>query len=142
MKYVRCDSHCKYPAYDKNEVDELLKKKTGKSDYSIITGTITLTANTDENVADNYMMVTTKEIDYPDGFNDSNCVVVAFGVKTSANTGYHFGNLPDTLISAGLFTGLLPGKIWLNEGKLRVDMWNPSTTEKSIDYKIVLMKAE
>lgn len=25
-KYVRCDSHCKYPAYDKEEVDNLLEK--------------------------------------------------------------------------------------------------------------------
>ena len=24
MKYVRCDSHCKYPAYDKEEIDNLL----------------------------------------------------------------------------------------------------------------------
>lgn len=26
-KYVRCNSHCKYPAYDKNEIDDLLLNK-------------------------------------------------------------------------------------------------------------------
>jgi hypothetical protein len=26
MKYVRCDSHCKFPAYDKEEVDNLIKE--------------------------------------------------------------------------------------------------------------------
>lgn len=32
-KYVRCNSHCKYPAYDKEEVDNLLE---GKSDVAEI----------------------------------------------------------------------------------------------------------
>ena len=31
-KYVRCNSHCKYPAYDKEEVDNLLKEKTDIAD--------------------------------------------------------------------------------------------------------------
>ena len=26
MKNVRCDSHCKYPAYDKEEIDDLMKE--------------------------------------------------------------------------------------------------------------------
>lgn len=30
-KYVRCNSHCKYPAYDKEEVDTLLKEKANTS---------------------------------------------------------------------------------------------------------------
>ncbi len=28
MKYVRCDSHCKFPAYDKEEIDNLFYNKT------------------------------------------------------------------------------------------------------------------
>ena len=32
MKYVRCDSHCKFPAYDKEEVDNLLNDKANKTD--------------------------------------------------------------------------------------------------------------
>ena len=31
-KYVRCNSHCKYPAYDKEEVDALLINKANSSD--------------------------------------------------------------------------------------------------------------
>lgn len=32
MKYVRCDSHCKYPAYDKEEMDNLLKDKANATE--------------------------------------------------------------------------------------------------------------
>lgn len=33
MKYVRCEGHCKYPAYDKEEVDNLLSNKIDKGDF-------------------------------------------------------------------------------------------------------------
>lgn len=36
-KYVRCESHCKYPAYDKEEVDALLKQKVDVTAYAKLT---------------------------------------------------------------------------------------------------------
>lgn len=32
MKYVRCDSHCKFPAYDKEEIDAMMVNLCNKEE--------------------------------------------------------------------------------------------------------------
>lgn len=58
-KYVRCESHCKYPAYSSDEVDALFYKK---DNLAVLTG------NTSEGLT----------LEYPEGFNKDNCVVVSY----------------------------------------------------------------
>lgn len=141
----RCETtKCMYDVYTKAEVDNLkLKMESGQTgNLAILTGTMILTANTEENASDNFMMLTTEKIDYPQGFTPINCIAVAFGVKMPTKSSYYYGNIPENLISYGLMTGLVPKTIELTENKILVNMWNPAISEKRIDYKIVLMKTE
>ena len=140
MKYVRCDGHCKYPAYDKNEIDEQMAKVVLKDDYATITGSITLTANTQDNVTNGVMAQTKFELSYPEGFNKDNSIVLTIGTKASNNdVGYNYGDVSGGSKAMGVTTGALPKRVFLGD-VISVDMYNFATSEKSYDYKIVLMK--
>lgn len=73
MKYVRCDSHCKFPAYDKEEVDNLFYKKENILVYTT-TGTVTENVNNPYNWED--MMGFEFTFDLPEGYNYKNCIVI------------------------------------------------------------------
>lgn len=74
--FVRCGSHCKHPAYTKEQVNALLadelKSKKEKSDFALIEETITV--STDGNG-----IVT---VDFPEGFTKDNCIVLSADVKS------------------------------------------------------------
>ena len=96
QKYVRCDSHCKYPAYSKDEVDALveekLETKTEKNDFALIKQTITTDADGRGSVM----------VDFPEGFTKNNCMVlstdymyVVEGTDTNARM-HNTGNVPSS----------------------------------------------
>lgn len=49
-KYVRCNSHCKYPAYDKEEVDALLDDKYSKEETNALLQNIYVKEEVDANM--------------------------------------------------------------------------------------------
>lgn len=73
-KYVRCAGHCKYPAYDKEETDNLFRKK---SDFAVIEGALTEWV-----FAEGYETTSCAlSVNYPEGFSWDNCVVVSAEVN-------------------------------------------------------------
>lgn len=89
-KYVRCNSHCKYPAYDKEEIDNLFYKKTEvdskvteiNEKYAVVDVTTTVR----DSSSGNYSAPIMKTL--PEGFTPTNCVVISktFGGDTGYTT--------------------------------------------------------
>lgn len=132
-KYGYSNSKCKYEVYDKNEIENFFNSK-----FSIISGSMTLEANTISE-QDKWTQ-TQKEINYPTGFTENNCVVVSFGLETvtgkKLSYGYSVG-VPNTLI---LLSGAYPRTVNLQSDKIVLKVGNFATDSKVVNYKIVLMK--
>lgn len=137
MKYVRCDSHCKYPAYDKEEVDNLLKDKANnvdvykKGDFAILTGEITL--------ADGIGSITT---DYPEGFTQDNCFVLSHGQSKKAETlesiNFGYGKRP-----IDYTRGSITRNVALKSDNIEISIANSYLEDEgnlTYNYKILLMK--
>ena len=93
-----------------------------------ITGTITVQANINGSL----------DINYPDGFTDNNCVVVALGLKYHDNFGYNYFGIYHN--SADILYGSFDGGINLLPNIIRLRVKNPLTDDVSLAYKIVLLK--
>lgn len=112
----------------------------------VLRGKVTLEANTSENASQEKMKQTRFFIDFPNGFTEDNTIVLAFGVKNIENRGFCYGDTSGSnTLSGVLYTGAIPKSIIAgedNEGKrvLRCDVYNLSTQNMDIQYKIVLMK--
>ena len=130
MKYVRCEGHCKYPAYDKEEVDNLFENVYKKGDFAVLTGQIVMTNN-----------LGTKEVDYPEGFTQANCVVLSFGQSRNGGTGnicFGYG-----IRTVDYVRGSVTRNVSLKSSSIEITVTNAvdeNTTEYTYDYKIVLMK--
>ena len=89
MKYVRCDSHCKFPAYDKEEVDNLLKDKINneevikKNDIAVIDIEVTFRTS-----ASNGVYYAPILVGMPEGFTSENSIIVSrmFGTTNSLSS--------------------------------------------------------
>lgn len=153
MKYVRCDSHCKFPAYDKEEVDsllsdkanktdvytkteadtkhnELIKKVYVKDDYAVLTGTITMASGTGSTT-----------VNYPTGFTKNNCVVISYGQENAdTKNSYNFGY---GIKSTDYTRGSMTRNVSLKDSNIEISIYNPVVDgegNKTYNYKIVLMK--
>ena len=113
-----------------------------KGDFAVITGSMTLAANTQENLDLNASQQTMINIDFPSGYNKDNCVCLAFGVKGVENRNYAYGY--NTSGSLGLLRGTVERTITLgalsDSTKIGVEAYNMATSEKTLWYRIVLMK--
>jgi hypothetical protein len=80
----------------------------------------------------------TANINYPEGYTPTNCVVISIGLKINDTRGYNFeGQLND---SVGLLTGGMHHFVQLDPSTIQLNIQNISTSEKTFYYKIVLMK--
>lgn len=100
-----------------------------KEDFAIITGSFTFTNGQSDFT-----------IDYPDGFNSNNCVVIS--VMANRQQGYTEGYFPT---SVGNIMGALGKAIQLKSDEIRLTFCNPqegshSSGTTSYDYKLVLLK--
>lgn len=113
-----------------------------KGDFAVITGSMTLAANTQENLDLGASQQTMINIDFPSGFNKDNCVCLAFGVKGVENRNYAYGY--NTSGSLGMLRGTVERTITLgalaDATKIGVEAYNMATSEKTLWYRIVLMK--
>lgn len=111
-----------------------------RSNFAVITGTMTLAASSE---ALRYKQ-TTKDIDFPTGFNKDNCVLISAGRQYADNSGYGYGVCDFVnAISTGMLTGAAPFVVWLgsNSGtKIRIYGYNVNTSQQILNYKLVLMK--
>lgn len=129
--------------------DELSSVEDGsayvlKNDFAIITGTMTLNANSDENLGKEPVKVTmtSKEIDFPVGFNKDNCIPIstcfARGDRAFSEG---WNNYPD---SADSLSVTLPYRLTIGSTddipKLILVLGNMGQSQSTVNYKIVLMK--
>lgn len=107
-----------------------------KDNYAVLTGTIDFTVNTGNTSG-------TKNIDYPEGFNKDNCVVIALGIAgaTSSNKEYCYGFSGD---HAGSYvTGGIAKSLKLREGYMQLDAYiGVEAAANTRNYRIVLMKID
>lgn len=113
-----------------------------KGDFAVIEGSYTLTANTQENLEQDYDMQTQWQIDFPTGFNKDNCVCLCFGVKGYADRCYAYGY--NTSAAMGMIRGTVERTITLgwnqDTTKINLEAYNMATSAKTLWYRIVLMK--
>lgn len=104
---------------------------------TLITGTVTLQAMGQDDT--NYKM-TAFSINYPTGYTQTNTYVLSFAgsLNLSDNIGgYGVSNTVATMLTSSE----LPRTIGFNSNdNISVAVWNPSTSELTYNYKIVLMK--
>ena len=101
-----------------------------KDNYVTITGSITVSGSSSGN----------KDIDYPAGFNEENCVPAAFGIKLVEKNGFnYYGDYVNT--TSGLMNAYTRYMNLLSD-KIRINVTNSNDSEKTFTYKIVLMKVE
>lgn len=116
---------------------------TTLDNVAIITGSITLTANTNENLSNNIQMQTQLNINFPNGFNKDNCVCIAFGMKKTTDKNYSYGTGGSD--SANAVTGALYKDVILgaptDNTKITMQVWQMSTSVQTYYYKLVLLKA-
>lgn len=120
--------------------------KTTQNNIAIITGTLKLSANSEEQALNNHCTYTDTKISYPEGFSADNCVVISYGRQHNSNFGYAYG-WDNYLDSMDFLIGILPMRINLYgnssteyANKIRLQMGNMTTKEVEIPYKIVLLK--
>lgn len=117
---------------------------TVQNNIAVIEGNLVCNKNTEDPLSGK-VTYTSKEVDFPEGFNRSNCFVISLGGKSFIdNRGYGYGNSGVTS-SLDIALGTEPLKVQLgtsqNPNKIRISVGNISTTElKTKYYQIVLMK--
>ena len=82
----------------------------------------------------------TADINYPNGYNKNNCVVIAFGLVTQNDSnakGYNFGGVYSD--SGDLLNNALSRDVSLRDSQIRIRVKNPGSSG-NYTYKIVLMK--
>lgn len=103
---------------------------TNQNNFAVATGSVNLANG-----------VGNTNIDYPEGYNKDNCVVLSFMAFNGTNVnGYGYGYLEN---SSGYVAGAIGHSINLGSSKIAVAVQNPiSSTSGSGTYqiKIVLMK--
>lgn len=126
------------------EADEYITKDK----YAVLTGSMTLNANTSENAMKGITTKTDLVLNYPEGFNSENCVVVSAGRQNGnfGSYGYGWNNYIDSMcMMCGIepFSVSLYGTTTNNySNKIRIWAGNLSSSEQIVKYKIVLMKID
>ena len=105
-------------------------------DFAVIRSSVTL--NGSSNPGNSYAQ-TIWNIDYPEGFNKDNCVVLAFGGKFEGE-GFTYGYVENASASVAAVGGSISRTLTLNSDNIQAQAWNISGTEKVFRYRIVLMK--
>lgn len=110
-----------------------------KDNFAILTGTITGDGTESPSV----------NIDFPNGFNRDNCVILTANLQRTANNNKGYGAIYD---SASYVTGSIPLKVIANDSKILLEIRNvllgdgnkvsipEMSTAVEYNYTIVLMK--
>lgn len=112
-----------------------------KDNFAVITGSMTLEANTQEGLETDSEKQTQLNINFPTGFNKDNCVVISFGTKVAGkNYSYGVGDKASYRWVTGSFRRNITLGASTDNSKIQLSVWQLATTQITIDYKIVLMK--
>lgn len=120
-------------------------KVTYQDNFAVLTGSVILEANTEENIQAGKSKTTTFSIDYPEGFNRDNCVVVSYARTGTGGLMYSYGWKSSEIDSMDMYRGLDTFIVSLyndDERKIQVSIGRYAQSEGKVDYKIVLMKLD
>lgn len=114
---------------------------TTLTNTTVLTGTIELTANTQENLQKSPLkaIMSSKTLNFPTGFNKDNTIVIFVGFRKTSDKGYAYGwnNYAD---SSDFVRGTMPYNIIIGPNNITVRLGNFSSDATNYEYKIVLMK--
>ena len=129
--YDKTESYSKSEVYNKTESDA---KYVLKDDYAILTGSV---ANTE-------LTLGGKQLDYPTGFSQSNCVVIGAMKKnhtlTVWNSYYSEYDSVESKNKVGLMVQMFNDKIKLVTPTDYVNERTETSEANGYDYRVVLMK--
>lgn len=115
---------------------------TTQDNIAVITGSMTLEANSQSNLGSNSEQQTNLKINFPTGFNKDNCVCLAFGMKSYAekNYSYGIGNTSSNRAVTGSFYRHCVLGASDDNTKISLQVWQMGTSKVTAYYKLVLMK--
>lgn len=116
--------------------------QTEQSNIAVLTGTMTLEANSQESFAAGDKKQTLKQINFPTGYNKDNCVCIAFGIKRFEEKNYCYGaggSVSIQSVIASYERAIVLGATE-DSTKININVWQAMTSSTTIYYKIVLMK--
>lgn len=107
-----------------------------KDDSVIIEGQMTLQAGSPDN-----FVATTKQIDFPQGFDKTNCYLLSFGTKTMRNNnGYGYGAMEKYDVTS-IQNNVVPYTVLLGDSNNQIKLVLKNFyNEMLVDYQIVLQK--
>lgn len=112
-----------------------------KDNIAVITGSMTLNANTQESFDMGYEAQTQLKIDFPAGFNKDNCIVISFATKIAGkNYSYGIGETDSYRAVTGSYHRNIVLGSSSDSSKINLSVWQMALSQVNIDYKIVLMK--
>lgn len=117
-----------------NEIQEALQSVLDGSIYflkdniAVFEGSITISASSSNS----------KEISYPSGYNSTNCVPIACGIKNLENKGFNYVGFNKD--SAYSINNAWDRRLNLTSSNIVLVIDNPNTSEKTVSYKIILMR--
>ena len=113
--------------------------------FAVVNGQVTLTALSSEEFENKNFKATDIDINFPNGFNKDNSIVIALGAKPSSGEGgYAYGNVGELTSSMEFYFGCYPRYVALgtpvDSNKIRLRFFNFTTSAVPLNYKLVLMK--
>ena len=120
---------------------------TTQSNIAVLTGNISLQANTTDNASKGVCKFSETCMNYPSGFTKDNCVVIYYGRQNNQQSSTGWNNYID---STDMLIGTLPLRVVLYgndssinsnyKNKIRIMAGNYATNATTCTYKIVLLK--
>lgn len=113
-----------------------------RDNFVEIRGMLSLNANTSDKINNEESTITYGFINYPENFNKSNCVPIAFGVVADddGEERYAFGQFDCGNYVSAMANSAMPKVISLRTENIRIGIGNYATSAKTYKYKIILMK--
>lgn len=112
-----------------------------QANIAVIEGEMTLTANDSKGIEESTMKQTTKTINYPSGFNSSNCIVIGVEGKHYTDKPFVVGDTSGSnLYTFGTLTGAIPKVVQLGSEEIILYAYNYAPQPKTFYYKLILMK--
>lgn len=111
-----------------------------KDNFAVISGDITVIAS--DNPGTSFKETRLENIEYPEGFNKSNCALVSFSSNRNTNSNKYYtcdSNIGNNSVS--FVTGNLPRYVNLSD-KITLCFYNWGGSNLIIHYELVLMKID
>lgn len=118
---------------------------TKQANIAVITGQMTVNANSASGIQNNTVGLTNTSINYPQGYTWKNCVVIATGLINQlyeSDKGYAYGDtFSSNTFTQGQLSGAVTRSVDLQPEKILLTIGNfNNNTSYVYKYKIVLMK--